>query len=141
MVTQSPSGLRVPLTLSIVSEFPAAKIGVDVGDHASPVCGPHAMPQELKSSSLPLPTSIPCPWLSVSLRLCPRPLHFSGSSGALSGHALDLHLREVLLFCQQRLLVLRHEGIVASLLGEGNERLPAGIIGQIGNQDGRALNL
>jgi hypothetical protein len=47
----------------------------------------------------------------------------------------------VLLFCQQRLLVLRHEGIVASLLGEGNERLPAGIIGQIGNQDGRALNL
>jgi hypothetical protein len=28
VVTQSPSGLRVPLTLSIVSEFPAAKIGV-----------------------------------------------------------------------------------------------------------------
>src|SRR5215831_12367073 len=28
VVAQSPSGLRVPLTLSIVSEFPAAKIGV-----------------------------------------------------------------------------------------------------------------
>jgi hypothetical protein len=30
VVAQSPSGLRVPLTLSIVSEFPAAKIGDNV---------------------------------------------------------------------------------------------------------------
>jgi hypothetical protein len=30
VVAQSPSGLRVPLTLSIVREFPAAKIGDEV---------------------------------------------------------------------------------------------------------------
>ena len=30
VVAQSPGGFRVPVTLSIVSEFPAAKIGVNL---------------------------------------------------------------------------------------------------------------
>src|SRR5262245_23362408 len=35
VVAQSPSGLRIPLTLSFVSEFPAAKIGVHGKNHAT----------------------------------------------------------------------------------------------------------
>jgi hypothetical protein len=41
----------------------------------------------------------------------------------------------VLLFCQQRPLELGNECAFAGLLGEGNKRLPAGIIGQFSNAE------
>jgi hypothetical protein len=44
VVVQSPSGLRVPLPLSIVSEFPAAKIGGQLSDRIIPRAQVHDPP-------------------------------------------------------------------------------------------------
>lgn len=58
-----------------------------------------------------------------------------GCWAPLAGGAPGLYLRKVLLFCQQRPLELGNECAFAGLLGEGNKRLPAGIIGQFSNAE------